>query len=164
MRNDITTLFDSLTPYSLGFDKMFERLENFKLPSLNGMNYPPFNVKKVDDNHFVVEMAVAGFGQNDLDITMENGTLIISGKSTIDTEDDKYLFKGIATRAFSRAFTLADTIEIKDAKILNGMLRVYLENMIPLSKQAKKIPITNGDASEEKDTRPPTRLLNEKAE
>lgn len=153
-------LFESLHPFTVGFEDVFNRIEK-TFPVAKGVSYPPYNVRKENDNHYVVELAVAGFGKNDIDITMDGGTLTIAGKVQSETEDknDNYLFRGIAARAFKRSFSLADTVEIKNAQLVNGMLKVYLENQVQLTKAAKKIPITNGDATgETKDSR---QLLNE---
>ena len=86
-------------------------------------------------------MAVAGFGKHDIEITLEENTLKIDGHVKRDADDDKnYVFKGIAERPFSRAFTLADTVEIKNAELINGMLRIWLDNIVP-QKKARKVDI-----------------------
>jgi molecular chaperone IbpA len=89
-------------------------------------------------------MAVAGFGKHNLDLEFQDGTLVISGNSAVGSEEDnEYLYKGIADRSFTRKFSLADTVEIKGADLVNGMLKVWLENIIPDSKKPKKIDITD---------------------
>jgi len=133
----------SFDPFSVGFDKTFKLLASH----LDGIGkslpgYPPYNIKKVDDNKYVIEMAVAGFAKTDIEITMENGKLIIAGNTTPDENDVTYFYKGIAERAFTRQFTLADSVEIKDAHLMNGILKIILEQIIPDSKKPKKIEIT----------------------
>jgi molecular chaperone IbpA len=87
----------------------------------------------------VIEVALAGFAKQDIDVVFEDGTLTVSGKATDDSEN--FIFKGIANRAFTRTFALDDSIEIKDAEMLNGMLKVYLDKIIPEHKKAKKIEV-----------------------
>jgi len=123
----------------IGFDQMIDRLREAsealpKIPS-----YPPYNIKKVDDEHFVIEMAVAGFGKHNLDIEIKDDTLTVSG--SLDTEDKDYIYQGIANRAFTRKFTLADTVVVKNAELANGLLKIALERFIPEEKKAKKIDI-----------------------
>lgn len=117
--------------------------------------YPPFNLKKVEDNKYVIEMAVAGFAKQDIEITLEENKLIIKGNSTGNSKSDEataWLHKGIADRAFTRQFTLADNVEINNANLINGMLKIWLEHVIPESKKPKKIDIAD-EAGEEKTTK-----------
>ena len=148
----IHDIFGDADRYFVGFEDMFDRLNSFANTYQKNIlsNYPPFNVKKVDDNHYILELAVAGFGKQDLDITMKDGILTVSGKTDYSTgnENGEYLFKGIAERAFERSFTLSDTVEIKNAALVNGMLKVYLENLIPASN-IKKIEIKDSVESEQ---------------
>jgi molecular chaperone IbpA len=123
----------------IGFDQMIDRIREAseslpKIPS-----YPPYNIKKVNDEHFVIEMAVAGFGKHNLDIEIKDDTLTVSG--SLDTEDKDYIYQGIANRAFTRKFTLADTVVVKNAELANGLLKIALERFIPEEKKAKKIDI-----------------------
>lgn len=104
-------------------------------------NYPPYNIKKIDENHYAIEMAVAGFGQSDIEIELNDGKLVVRGNVTNDESNDNFLFKGIANRAFTRAFALNDEVEVKDAEIFNGMLKIALERLIPEHKQPKKIAV-----------------------
>lgn len=107
-------------------------------------SYPPFNLKKIEDNKYVIEMAVAGFSKQDIELTLEDNKLLIKGSTSTDTKGDEttaYLHKGIADRGFSRQFTLADNVEIHNAHLINGMLKVFLEHVIPESKKPKKIDI-----------------------
>lgn len=127
----------NLTKNAVGFDELFNKFSD----TIKTVGYPPYNIKKTSDNTYVIEMAVAGFGKQDIEMTLEDGVLTIKGEMKNDDKND-YLFKGIADRAFTRKFTLADTVEIKNADMLNGMLRVWLERFIPESKKPRKIDIT----------------------
>ena len=129
--------------FFIGFDDTINNLQKMHDEvTKNIPNYPPYNIKKVDDSHYVIEMAVAGFGQTDLDIEMIDGKLVVRGQTTTNEEEDNsFLFKGIANRAFTRTFALNDEIEVKDAEIFNGMLKIALERLIPEHKQPKKIAV-----------------------
>ena len=130
---------NNLYKNAIGFETIFDRLREASeaLPKIPA--YPPYNIKKIDDEHFVIEMAVAGFGKTDLDIEMKDNTLTISGSQHADDKD--YIYQGIANRAFTRKFTLADTVVVKNAELVNGLLKIALERFIPEEKKAKKIDI-----------------------
>lgn len=134
--------------FFVGFDDMLNRMNGFSKSAkdCSVVNYPPYNIRKVDENRYVIEMAVAGFGRHDIDVTIEDGTLTVSGSLKSSSENQAYLYKGIADRAFKRSFAVADTIEIRNAELFNGMLRVWLENMIPDHKKARKVEVR--DAAE----------------
>jgi molecular chaperone IbpA len=112
-------------------------------------NFPPYNIKKAKENKYVIEMAVAGFGKQDIEITLEKNKLIIKGNTKADADESSYVFKGIADRGFTRHFTLADNVVIDNAQLLNGMLKVWLDHVIPESQKPKKIDIAD-DFSESK--------------
>jgi len=136
-----TTRMNDVLKGTIGFDKFFKDLldVNENLTKLPG--YPPYNIKKTADNTYVIELAVSGFGRQDIEITMENNILTVKGNLQSD-DANNYIFKGIADRAFTRNFTLADSVEIKNAEMLNGMLKIWLERLIPEEKKPKTIPIT----------------------
>lgn len=146
------TYTNNLSPFPydrlIGFDDFLKKVNSFttntKLPT-----FPPYNIKKVEDNKYVIEIAVAGFGKQDIEITMEENNLTIKGQVTSD-DPTNYLYKGIADRAFTRVFTLADTVEIKNADLINGMLKIWLEQIIPESKKPKKIEINGGETTGKK--------------
>lgn len=144
----------SIFPSSVGFDEMFKNLESVtKTMQKAATNFPPYNIKKVDDNKYVIELAVAGFGKQDIDIEINEGVLTIKGNTSLDTltkdgVDVTYLHKGIAERPFTRMFSIADTVEIKNAEMFNGVLKVWLENIIPEHKKPKKIPVTDSNTSD----------------
>lgn len=127
-------------PFAIGFDKFFDRFKELQTQAAKAITYPPYNIKKTGDNTYVIEMAVAGFGKQDIEIILEDNTLKINGNITNDGDDKNYLFKGIAERPFARTFTLADTVEIKNAELINGMLRIFLDNIVP-EKKTKKVNI-----------------------
>ncbi len=141
-------------PFFVGFDDVIDKLSGFnadvRKKNMAATNYPPYNIRKVDDNKFVIEMAVAGFGRHEIDVTIEDGTLTVTGEIKSLPGNQVYLFKGIADRAFRRTFTVADTIEIRNAELFNGMLRVWLENLIPEHKKSRKIDVTEVGEKTEK--------------
>lgn len=131
---DATKLFVGIDT----FEKQFEDLQkNLKQVS----NYPPYNIKKTGENTYMIEMAVAGFGKSDIEITLEEDKLIVKGNAVKEEEDVATLFSGLALRPFTRMFTLHDQVEVKDAEMLNGLLKVFLERVIPEEKKPKSIEI-----------------------
>ncbi len=123
----------------IGFDTVLDRIREAAETMPKIPTYPPYNIKKLDDEHFVIEMAVAGFGKQNLDIELKEDTLTITGN--LESEDRDYIYQGIANRAFTRQFTLADTVVVKNAELVNGLLKIALERYIPEEKKAKKIDI-----------------------
>ena len=130
---------DSLARQFIGFDGILDNFRRANETLAKAQNYPPYNIKKIDDEHFVIEMAVAGFGKAELDIELKEGELTITGNHA--TEEGDYIHQGIANRAFTRKFTLADTVVVKNAELVNGLLKIALERFIPEEKKAKKIDI-----------------------
>lgn len=130
-------------PFFVGFDRIFDRMHTMNELQAKQSAYPPYNLVKTDENHYVVEMAVAGWTREDLDITVEDGTLTIEGKVETDSDavETEYLHKGIAKRHFKRSFTLADTVVVNDADLADGILTIELENVIPEEKKPRKIEI-----------------------
>ena len=115
--------------------------------TVNG-TFPPFNLKKIDENKYVIEMAVAGFARQDIELTLEENRLVIKGETKSDeSEDTTYLHRGIAGRNFTRTFTLADNVVIDNAELINGMLKVWMEHIIPEAKKPKKIDIKESATS-----------------
>ena len=135
--------FKDIDKVFLGFDDHFKQLQTLHDDlTKNIPNYPPYNIRKNDDNHYTIEMAVAGFGETEIDITIDGGKLIVKGNvgAETDTSND-FLFKGIATRAFTRSFAIDDHIEVKNAELFNGMLKIALERLVPEEKKPKKVPV-----------------------
>ena len=143
----LPSLFDfhkTLDPFKVGYDKFFKDIEEVtKNVNKNIPSYPPYNIKQVSKNKYVIEMAVAGFAKSDIEVTLEGNKLVIKGSAKEDElkEEENFLFKGIANRNFSRSFTLADKIEIGQAEMVNGMLRVWLESLVQAQDTIKKIAI-----------------------
>ena len=137
---------------SVGFDSMFNRLANFPHQQESG-SYPPYNIRKEDDYNFVIEMALAGFSEKDVEIELTESVLHIKSvenKGTHNLDVPDYVHRGIANRSFSRRFTLADDIIVKSAEFENGLLNIYLEKVIPEEKKPRIIPITNSSVIEHK--------------
>lgn len=135
--------FGPLSQSTLGFDRFFDDVE--KLLNMDVQktisNFPPHNIIKVDDTRYVVELAVAGFSKDEIDISVNQGELTVKGEKTSDTDKVQYLHKGIGTRSFTKTLTIADTIEVKGAEFKDGILRIGLENIIPEHKKPRKIAI-----------------------
>lgn len=142
-----------LTPFyrsTVGFDRLFNLLDQAgNVDAAPG--YPPYNIERTGDNAYRISVAVAGFGDNDLDIEVKENTLTIRGEKQQKTEEKtaETLYQGIAARAFERVFQLADFVQVKGANLENGLLHVDLVREIPEAKKARSIPI-NGKTIESK--------------
>lgn len=137
-----TNMFKEMDKYFIGFDEQFNRLTKMHDDiTKNIPNYPPYNVKKTGDNTYVIEIAAAGFAKQDIEIELADNKMIVKGNIQTTDNEENFLFKGIANRAFTRNFALDDQIEVKDAEMLNGMLRIFLERIIPEHKKPKKIEV-----------------------
>lgn len=124
-------------PLAIGIDRFFTEIED----TIKGnTTYPPHNVLKDGDDKYTIELAIAGFGREDIKIETVENTLKISADKDKDTRT--YLHKGISTRSFSRSFTLAEYVEVKDAKIENGILKIFLERNVPESKKPRTVPVS----------------------
>lgn len=153
------SMFKDFDKFFVGFDDTYNRIAKMHDDlTKNIPNYPPYNIKKVDDNKYVIELAVAGFAKQDVEITLEDNKLIVKGNAADDV--DNFIWKGIANRAFTRTFALDDQIEIKDAAMFNGMLKIALERIIPEHKKPRKIEVK--DAEDAKISKP--QLLTEDAD
>lgn len=137
--------------FLIGFDPIVKKMAEAAEQTVKlAQNYPPYNIKKVDENRYVIEMAVAGFGKQDLDIELTDGKLVVKGntaqgdESTPDGFFPSYLHQGLAMRPFTRTWTLADNVEIKGGELVNGILKIWLESFIPESKKVK-IDITEAE-------------------
>lgn len=137
---------DTMGRHFVGLDSIMKKMaEGAEFVANTAIsNFPPYNIKKIEDNKYLIEMAVAGFGKQDLEITLEDNKLLIKGNTSSSTEDKEktqYLYQGIAARPFTRAFTLADNVEINNAELINGMLRVWLDCLVE-KPNIKKIDVT----------------------
>ncbi len=133
MRTDYAPFFRS----TVGFDHLFDLLEQ---GSESAQGYPPYNIERTDENNYRVIVAVAGFAEKDLDIEVRDGVLTIEGKREPDTKTT-YLHQGIAGRGFQRQFQLAEHMEVRGARLENGLLSVNLERIIPEEKKPRRIAI-----------------------
>lgn len=145
----LPAVFKDFDKFFVGFDDTYNKLSKLHDDiTKNIPNYPPYNIRKVEDNKYVIELAVAGFSTSDVEITFEDNKLIISGKTHDDA--DNFLFKGIANRAFTRTFALDDQIVIDNAEMVNGMLKIALDRIVPEHKKPRKIEVKNGESKTSK--------------
>lgn len=143
----LTYDFSPIFRYSVGFD----RIENLMAAAMShadqSQSYPPYNIETVGENTYRISMAVAGFGEKDLEVTQKENSLTINGNAQNSTSDISYLHQGIATRAFERRFELADYVKVIDANLANGMLTIDLERELPEALKPRKIEIKDGSCS-----------------
>lgn len=133
----------ALARHAIGFDRMFEELNRTFANSKGGDNYPPHNVVQLDESHYVIEVAVAGFTEEELDVELKENVLTVKGQRTkAEDHAPKYLHKGISTRNFVRNFPLAENVQVRGASVNNGILSVALELVVPEEQKPKKIAIT----------------------
>ena len=141
-RFDLSPLMRS----SVGFDHL-NRLLDTALTAEAPSAYPPYNIEKLGDDDYRITMAVAGFSDEEINITVQEGTLVIAGKSKGDESERSFLHQGIAKRAFDRQFELADTIEVGGASLTNGLLEIDLKRVIPDHKKPRTISISGSAKS-----------------
>ena len=134
---------------TVGFDRLFDLMEN-SASSQSQDNYPPFDLVRVDDNHFRINIAVAGFKRDEIDITAQQNVLIVAGKK-VEEEGNGFIHRGIATRSFERRFGLADHVKVKTADLKDGLLSIDLMREIPEEMKPRKIQI-GGDTASERQT------------
>ena len=136
----------SIHKFGIGFDNMLEELLRVNQQQAN-TNYPPYNIVKHDEDRFAIEVAVAGFREGDINITVEKNILTITGEQAIkvykeDEVEPEYLHRGISARNFTRTFTLADHVEVISARAEDGILKIELERQVPEEQKPKTIAIT----------------------
>ena len=137
---DLTPLYRS----TIGFDRIGSLLDTLNTFEGNTPSYPPYNIEKLGDDAYRIVMAVAGFGEGDLDVTVKEGTLTVTGKGAEDGKETKYLHRGIAGRAFERRFQLADHIRVDGASLENGLLTIELVREVPEALKPRQIAIESG--------------------
>ena len=137
--------FDKALGITVGFDSMFDRLFGDIQRTETASSFPPYNIRKDEEEKYTIEMAVAGFSQEDLEVELKEGVLTIRSKS--EKKEKEYLHRGIARRAFSRSFTLSDDVVVKGADLVNGMLTIDLERIVPEEKKSRLIEIGQADES-----------------
>ena len=146
MTNRAISIFNQLRPYSVGFDSVFDhfgRMFEDDMFDVSVPNYPPYNIVKVKDNQYNIEVALAGYNKKDIDVLYEDNMLTIK---TADKKEDKKtegenIYKGIAQRMFKKSFTIADDCKVTGAELKDGLLKVSLEKIVPDHKKARTITI-----------------------
>ena len=137
----LTTLdINKLTPYAVGFDRVFDNMHRYLEHQASSTGYPPYNIVKVG-NQFQIEIALAGVKMEDLDVEVADGVLTITHDPADVQTEERFLHRGIAARKFKRNFTLADDVVVNGARLENGMLYIALERIIPEEKKPRKIAI-----------------------
>ena len=142
VRNTLSLLdnFNQITPYAVGFDRIFDNLSRYVDNNATSTGFPPYNIRKEGDYNYVIEMALAGFGKKDIEVEVADGTLSIRSVKE-NSEDDSTVYRGISYRKFERKFTMADDIVVNDAKLENGMLSLELERVVPEEKKPRLISV-----------------------
>jgi molecular chaperone IbpA len=140
-RFDFSPLFRS----SIGFDRLARMVDAATRVDNTALSYPPYNIEKTGDDSYRLTMAVAGFGRDELDLTVHENTLIVTGKAHKEEEHNRYLHRGIARRAFERRFSLADHIKVTGASLDNGLLHVDLVREIPEAMKPRQIAIADSE-------------------
>ena len=145
MRYDLSPLFRS----TVGFDRMASMLDSMPRMDEQSAGYPPYNIEKIGDDQYRISMAVAGFGEDELDVQVEDTTLTVRGKAKSEEEseekDSNFLYRGIARRAFERRFQLAEFIQVTGAKLENGLLHIDLVREVPERMKPRSIAIDSKD-------------------
>ena len=132
--------FNHLTPYAVGFDRVFDQLNAYVTNNVTSTGFPPYNIRKDGDYNYVIEMALAGFGKKDIEVEVKEGLLTVRSVKEND-ENDSNLYRGISYRKFNRKFTLADDVEVNDASLENGMRTINHESIVPEEKKPRTITI-----------------------
>ena len=133
----MTFTLDKYMPYTIGFDSFFNTLDSITGTDVKG--YPHYNIKKLDDNKWIIELALAGFSKDDIEIEVKDNVMTINGE--LKEENNEFVYKGISSRKFSKSFTLAEFTECESAKMENGILSIILEKNIPEDKKPQKVKI-----------------------
>ncbi len=147
------TVFD-FAPYrrsTVGFDRLFDSLENLAQADGNAGNYPPYDIERTGEDAYRITIAVAGFGEHEVELTAQQNLLVVSAKkadsATIDGAERHFLHRGIATRAFERRFQLADHVEVRGARLENGLLAIDLVREVPEAMKPRRIPVSAGNVA-----------------
>ena len=146
MTNKALSIFNQLRPVTVGFDNVFDHFERMiddhNFNTMTATNFPPYNIVKTGDYTYDVELALAGFSKNDIDVEYKDNMLTVKSKEkTKDKDIDGMLHRGISKRWFAKSFTIADDVEVKGAELKDGLLKVSLEKIIPDSKKPRTIQI-----------------------
>ena len=139
------SVWNSLRPFSVGFDSIFEEFDRMlESTERYNSNYPPYNIHKLNDNDYKIEVALAGYSKDDIELELKDNTLTVRNKTkekVINENGNGVIHKGISTRQFERSFTISEDIKIKGAELKNGLLIIELERIIPDEKKPRLIDI-----------------------
>ncbi len=139
------SVWNSLRPFSVGFDSIFDEFDRMlESTERYSTNYPPYNIKRVNDTDYRIEVALAGYDKDDIEVELKDSALTVRNKTkeqSIDEKGNGVIHKGISTRQFERAFTISEDIKVKDAELKNGLLTIDLERIIPDEKKPRLIDI-----------------------
>ena len=140
------SVWNSLRPFSVGFDSIFEEFDRMLESSERyNSNYPPYNIRKITENDYKIEVALAGYSKDDIELELKDSTLTVRNKQkekVVNEDSNGVSHKGISTRQFDRAFTISEDIKVKNAELQNGLLNIDLERVIPEEKKARLISIS----------------------
>ena len=139
------SVWNSLRPFSVGFDSIFEEFDRMlESTERYNSNYPPYNIHKMNDNDYKIEVALAGYSKDDIELELKDNTLTVRNKTkekVINEDANGVIHKGISTRKFERSFTISEDIKVKNAELKNGLLNIDLERIIPDEKKPRLIDI-----------------------
>ena len=139
------SVWNSLRPFSVGFDSIFEEFDRMlESTERYNSNYPPYNIHKVNDNEYKIEVALAGYSKEDIELELKENTLTVRNKQkekVVNENGNGVIHKGISTRQFERAFTISEDIKVKNVQLMNGLLNIDLERIVPEEKKARLIKI-----------------------
>ena len=143
VRNALSLIdnFNQLTPYAVGFDRVFDNLQRYVDNNVTSTVFPPYNIQKVGDYNYTIEMALAGFSKDDIEVEVADGTLSVRSDKKEEPDDEFTYHRGISYRKFERKFTLADDLVVNGAKLENGMLTIDLERIVPEEKKPRLITV-----------------------
>ena len=132
--------FNQLTPYAVGYDRVFDQLQKYVQNNVQSSGFPPYNIQKGGDYNYTIEIALAGFSKDDIEVEVADNTLSVRSDKKADV-DDYAIHRGISYRRFDRKFTLADDIVVTGANLENGLLRIELERVVPEEKKPRLIEV-----------------------
>ena len=139
------SVWNSLRPFSVGFDSIFDEFDRvLESTERHNSNYPPYNIHKINENEYKIEVALAGYSKDDIELELKDSTLTVRNKQKekiVNENTNGMIHKGISTRQFERAFTISEDIKVKNAELKNGLLNIDLERIIPEEKKARLISI-----------------------
>ena len=139
------SVWNSLRPFSVGFDSIFDEFDRvLESTERHNSNYPPYNIHKINENEYKIEVALAGYSKDDIELELKDSTLTVRNKQKekiVNENTNGMIHKGISTRQFERAFTISEDIKVKNAELKNGILNIDLERIIPDEKKARLISI-----------------------